>query len=670
MKKLTTTLLLCSTFLFNSFGQEKFQKLIDRDFGTNNSISDFGQDVQQTVDGGYIISGYTNSFGIGSDDVFLVKLDQFGDTMWSNIYGTVQSEKGQKVVQTSDGGYAVAGYTAGATGGGDDIFLMKTNSTGTLQWSKTYGSSPDEALFGLEETTDNGFILVGKSEFQSGSWTYDDILVIKTDVNGDTLWTKIYGDFDGENDVIPRGITQTTDGGYAITGSGYAYTGGIYLIKLDATGDTSWARSYVGSGVWPEGYSIQQTSDGGYVMGAKIYTGGFGSTDWVLLKTDASGAISWSNVYGSASSSGVDNIIEAFETSDGGYFMGGVLDNAGVSSLSAIKTNSTGIMSWVKSYANQYGSFYSYEGYYGMTECSDGGFALTAEFSNQFGNTLEELYNGTDMLVVKTDQNGDSYGCQQAPAGVQEQAFALTENFAPFQDSSGVTIASNTFTEMATDINIMHSGVRLYMTSTAVTCGGTCDGEIEANPCDTTGFYCSGVNPYAYEWSDPSAQVTMTATGLCTGTYIVTVTDAFNCLGIDSVTLATTAPNQELCIVTVDETSTHNLLSWEKPITTGIDSFRIYRNIIGTYTWIGSVPYDSLSHFTDTTNGINPNTTSYRYKITALDTCGNESAMSGFHETIHLTTNVGTGSEINLIWDDYEGTMASFSITFSEILAE
>ncbi len=659
MKRIVLLLLLLAPV--SSIAQSKFQKAIDRDFGTNNSIGEYGHDIQQTTDGGYIVSGYSDNYGIGTHDVFLVRLDQYGDTVWSRLYGTVQEEHGQKVVQTSDGGFAVAGYTTGAGAGQKDIFLMKTDLNGSLLWSKTFGSAEDEELHGIEETADNGFVLVGQSVYFEGGWDYEDVLVIKTDANGDTTWTKIYAPLSDGDDVIGRDITQTSDGGYAIIGSDGAFSGGAFLMKLTASGDTSWVKSYAGSGIWPEGYSVQETSDGGYVIGGRTFTGGFGAADWVMIKTNPTGDVQWSSVYGAPGSADSDYLIEAFEVASGGYFMGGTFTNNSIVGVTAIKTNSVGTIDWSKAYANQYGSFYGYNGYYGFTECSDGGFAMTAELSNQFGNTLDELYNGTDMLVIKTDSLGDSYGCQQIPLSVLEQALTLSEYAAPFEDSSGVTVNTNVFSEQSSITTIMHAGIKMYMNASAVTCGGTCDGTIEANPCDPGGFYCSGANPYSYAWDDALAQSSITATGLCTGTYTVTVTDAYGCWGIDSVTLSSSAPAQALCLVTVDSTSSHNLLSWEKPATTGIDSFKVYRLIAGSgYTWIGSVAYDSLSQFVDTTNGINPNTTSYRYKISTLDTCGNESVPSAFHETIHLTSSQGAGSEINLVWDNYVGDVDTF----------
>jgi len=110
-----------------------------------------------------------------------------------------------------------------------------------------------------------------------------------------------------------------------------------------------------------------------------------------------------------------------------------------------------------------------------------------------------------------------------------------------------------------------------------------------------------------------------------------------------------------ICLITVDSTSTKNVIVWENPVSNVIDSFRIYRNIVGTFTHIGSVAYNALSDYTDITPGINPNNTSYKYKIAVLDTCGNESVLSIFHKTIHLQISLGIPPAINLSWDDYIG---------------
>ncbi|MFH1320321.1 MAG: GEVED domain-containing protein [Bacteroidota bacterium] len=170
---------------------------------------------------------------------------------------------------------------------------------------------------------------------------------------------------------------------------------------------------------------------------------------------------------------------------------------------------------------------------------------------------------------------------------------------------------------------------------------------------DATVIVSGGTTPYTFLWSNGGTGTTIA--GLADGIYSITVTDTNGCTASDSTAIIIVAPLQPICIVTVDTTSTKNIVVWEKPVVTGIDSFRVYREIAGLgYTHIGSVLYDSLSEFVDTTNNINPQITSYRYKISVIDSCGNESVLSDYHETVHLQTIVDSNN-VKMNWDNYEG---------------
>jgi len=189
----------------------------------------------------------------------------------------------------------------------------------------------------------------------------------------------------------------------------------------------------------------------------------------------------------------------------------------------------------------------------------------------------------------------------------------------------------------------------IAVTITDATCGET-DGAGDA-------LVTGGISPYTYSWSSGGSAATESA--LAGGNYSLLVTDTNGCMDSVDVVIPVSAPVQEICMITVDSTSTRNVVVWEKPVVTNIDSFRVYRDILGTYTWVGSQEYNIDSYFTDSTNGINPQVTSYRYKVTALDVCGNESAMSEHHETMHLQINT-SGGAANLLWDDYEGFDTTF----------
>ncbi len=140
---------------------------------------EYGQSVQQTTDGGYIVAGRTNSFGAGNYDVCLVKTNANGDILWTNTYGGAGDDGGHSVQQTTDGGYIVAGST-GSFGSGIQVYLIKTNFSGDTLWTKTYGGSGDEFGSSVQQTTDGGYIVAGAK----GSYK---VYLIKTNSSGDTL---------------------------------------------------------------------------------------------------------------------------------------------------------------------------------------------------------------------------------------------------------------------------------------------------------------------------------------------------------------------------------------------------------------------------------------------------------------------------------------------------
>jgi len=247
---------------------------------------DYGWSLQQTSDGGYIIAGLTASFGNGNQ-VYLVKTDASGDTLWTKAYGGTDSY-GKSVQQTLDGGYIVAGYSRSVVGDSFQVYLVKTDSFGDTLWTRTYGGSNNDYGYSVRQTSDGGYIIAGETDsFGAGS---SDVYLIKTDASGDTLWTRTYG---GTSWDRGYSVQKTSDGGYIITGStvvaGHGY---VWLIKTNASGDTLWTRTY-GVGY---GYSVRQTSDGGYIIAG--FTVGVGVEDVYLIKTNATGDTLWTRTYG------------------------------------------------------------------------------------------------------------------------------------------------------------------------------------------------------------------------------------------------------------------------------------------------------------------------------------------------------------------------------------
>jgi hypothetical protein len=190
--------------------------------------------VQQTSDGGYIVAGRTWSLDVVWD-IFLIKTDANGDVIWAKTYGGTNDEKAYSIQQTSDGGYIVAGYTYSFGAGDRDIFLIKTDASGNLQWAKTFGGTNLDSAFSVQQTSDGGYIVAG--------WTYSfgagggDIFLMKTDASGNLQWAKTFG---GMNDDGATSVQQTSDGEYIVAGRTWSFSAGLYdifLVKTDANGD-------------------------------------------------------------------------------------------------------------------------------------------------------------------------------------------------------------------------------------------------------------------------------------------------------------------------------------------------------------------------------------------------------------------------------------------------
>jgi hypothetical protein len=265
-----------------------------RNYGENR-YDDVGRCVQQTPDGGYIIAGYTHSFYPHQPDFYLIRTNAGGDTLWTRHYGGFAADYCYSVDETADGGYGVVGLTFSFGAGDDDIYFVKTDSSGDTLWTKTYGGRySDEASF-VQQTTDGGYVIAGRTySFGTGTPDYGNVYLVKTDSSGDTLWTRTYG---GPLDDVGLSAQQTADGGYIVTGCTYSFGPGtpdsanVYLVKTDSYGNAMWARTFGGTRR-DEGYSVQQTADRGYVITGYTYSFGAGYTsDVYLIKTDSLGYV-------------------------------------------------------------------------------------------------------------------------------------------------------------------------------------------------------------------------------------------------------------------------------------------------------------------------------------------------------------------------------------------
>ncbi len=300
---------------------------------------DCGWSVEQATDGGYIITGYTDSFGAEDLDVYLVKTNATGDTMWTRTFGGADYDCGQCVQQTADGGYVIAGYTSSYGAGIEDVWLIKTNASGDTLRTRTYGGTQHDEGYSVAQTADGEYIIVGRtSSFGTDSYN---VWLLKTDASGDTVWTRTFG---GTRTDGGYSVAQVTDGGYIITGytSSFGTDGSdAWLIKTDATGDTMWTRTYGGEDSdW--GYSVARTANDGYIIAGCTQSFGAGHTDFWLVRIDAWGDTMWTRTFGGADD---DFGYSVLQTTDGGYAICGYTDSFGTGYCCdawLIKTDSAG----------------------------------------------------------------------------------------------------------------------------------------------------------------------------------------------------------------------------------------------------------------------------------------------------------------------------------------
>ena len=359
-----------------------------------------GYAVQQTSDGGYVIVGSSTSYGAGGADVWILKVDVEGDFMWSKTYGGQANDIGKDIIQTSDGGYIITGYTKSYSSGGDsDLWLIKTNANGesclysdggicsesSSKWVKIFGTSGNDYGNSVQETSEGDFIVTGKSG------RIPSIFAVKTNSVGEKIWEKLYGNSSNSGD---RGnyILERQGLGYLILGKEMTGSSNdnLCLINIDGEGSEIWHSLYGGTNS-DEGIYMSQVSGGGFIISGSSKSYGNGNwNDMWLVKTSTGGSMEWQKTFGGSYDETGHYV---HEKTQGGYMIVGSTESfgQGLFDIWVISTDYTGN----EIYSQTFGGSMDEKALKGAK--SDSGALLIIGYTESFGN------GGDDILFINID---------------------------------------------------------------------------------------------------------------------------------------------------------------------------------------------------------------------------------------------------------------------------
>lgn len=470
-RQLCLSILLLFPFVLSA---QTFQKTY------GGATDDYAYSIQHTQDGNLIMAGRSLSFGVGQYDLYLIKLTQMGDTLWTRTYGNINYDEAFHVDTTSDGGLIVCGQNSSYDWAGQ-LFLMKLDASGNVLWDKTYGGAigDSDRGYAVRETSDGGFIATGSTDsYGSGN---SDVYVVKTDAAGNLQWTRSIG---GSSDDVGRDVIQTLTGDYYVVGYTESYGQGfidVFFIKLSTTGLVTWAKVY-GGGSYDFAYTVEQTTDGGFVLGATTDSYGQGNMEAMMIKTDVNGNIQWAKAYGN---SGEDRAQVARQTADGGYIMAGRTNSFGGGNYDSylVKTDSAGNLAWDIAQGGT-----SWDQAWDVQQMADGGYVVA-------GYTLSYGQGGREAYIYRTDSDGQS-NCNEATAtATVATAITLQSTNAGVSSSGGSVDDPPTAIRTGTIIGVQcesNTGIcpqSIFAGSTTEICKG-----------DTVHFTNQSIDATSYQW--------------------------------------------------------------------------------------------------------------------------------------------------------------------------
>ncbi|MBA7669952.1 hypothetical protein ES703_78092 [subsurface metagenome] len=276
-----------------------------------------GRDVRQTIDDGYIMVGTSKSIGKDDENIFCIRTDSIGNTIWAKKYAGDKTAYGSSIELTDDDGFIIAGATSSFGIGHENLYLMRIDENGEKLWERTYGEEFRSEAKDIRRTSDGNFIITGWIVMQDYK-----VYLLKVDNEGNCIWSKKYG-CDGNFGAGGWSVKETSDSGYVIIGDA---TEKSYIIKTDSLGDTLWMKEIGSDEAKTRCLSIEQTADGGYVISGVVssYIEKYSRNRWdiYVAKTDSIGGIQWAKSMGEQ---GMDYGCEVRQTKDSGYIIAGIL---------------------------------------------------------------------------------------------------------------------------------------------------------------------------------------------------------------------------------------------------------------------------------------------------------------------------------------------------------
>ena len=378
LSALLATVLLCVLAALG-IGIASAQPVSEWNATLGGDADDFAHAVALSEDGGFVIAGETRSYGSGSQDGWLVKLDADGEQEWSRTFGGSESDIIYAVQRTSDGGFALAGESHsgdGATADNSSFWLIKTDSQGQEQWQHSYGSTTEseaastsnsDVAHAVLQTSDGGFILVGSSTGSSGT----SVRLVRTNAQGTQQWARSV-------DSISGGVgydVAEISGGYVVAGSSGTEDQGsqAFLVEMNTSGEAQWVK-YFGGGYNDEVRSLDVAADGGFVLGGYTWSAGAGQSDFWLLKANADGEQEWERTFGGVLRDAAHSVVR---TADDGFAIAGWSESfQGGDRFWVVKTSSDGRLQWSSSQRSTTDSSEVSAGGRAIQQTGDDGFIL------------------------------------------------------------------------------------------------------------------------------------------------------------------------------------------------------------------------------------------------------------------------------------------------------